>query len=113
MVQNPNLPIGLADSELEGYLRRGKSLTVEVRAWNGRQLVFSFHGVISVTDMLAGSFSDFIQDSPVSEHRLDAAIHCTYEVVPTVHSYHVYSFLDLDDCPSLEVVALSYDVAVR
>jgi hypothetical protein len=113
MAQELELPIGFADSELKGYRRVGTVLSVEIHAWNDKHVEVSFRDVIGVRDSLAGSFSDFVQDSPASASTLKDALARNFESVPAFHPYCVYSFLNLEEEPSLEIVASSCEITVR
>lgn len=108
-----HLPVGLADSELESYQRAGADLVVEIRAWNEKHVRVSFHDVITLRDSIAGSFSDLVQDHPASRGTLKEALSRSFKSEPPSHPYRVYSFLNLDGDPSLEIVASSCELAVR
>lgn len=112
MNQDIELPVGLADSELHSYRREGSNVVVEVLAWNGRRVRASFQDVITLRDTLAGSFSDLVQNIPASKNTFQEALSQNFETVPASHPYQVYSFLNLDGEPSLEIVAASYQVTV-
>lgn len=113
MTQQIYLPVGLADAELEGYRRIGAELVVEIRAWNEKHVKVLFHDVIALRDSLAGSFSDLVQEFPASEDTLKEALARNFESVPVSHPYRVYSFLNLEGDPSLEVVATSCEIKIR
>jgi uncharacterized protein with LGFP repeats len=113
MVHELETPIGFADSEFEGYTRSGANVVVEVRAWNERIVIVSFRDVLVLRDCLAGSFSRAVRDFPGSTNTLNEALARNFDSVPSSHPYRVYSFLDLDGDPSLEIVAASCEITVR
>src|SRR5581483_4715739 len=105
MAQTLQLPVGLEDSELQTYRRSGADLVVDVRSWNEKRLTFDFHNVIAVREVLAGNFSDLVEGNAAAQALLKEALARNFESVPTSHPYRVYSFLDVEGAPSLEVVA--------
>lgn len=111
MTKRIDLPIGLADSELLEYSRTGNEVTVQVRTWNDKKLVLRFTETIGVLDLLAGDFSELLQDHAETTDFLARALRNTYEVVPQEHPYHTYAFTNLDGDPSLIIVAENYQLA--
>src|SRR5690554_2476706 len=79
MVKRIDLPIGLADSELLEYSRTGNEVTVQVRTWNDKKLVLRFTETIGVLDLLAGDFSELLQDHAETTDFLARALRNTYE----------------------------------
>jgi hypothetical protein len=98
-------PIGFADSELEGYHRDGSEVVVRVRAWNAKRLVATFTEVVGLRDRLAGDFSELVRDVADGDDFMRDALKQVYEKIPSSHPYQVFSFLNQDDLPSLEIVA--------
>jgi hypothetical protein len=105
-------PIGFSDSELDSYSRSGGVVLVRVKSWNERLLVVRFRDAIGLRDLSAGSFSGAVRGSAASAQFLREALECSYTALPTAHPYHVYSFLNADDEPALEVVAAGCEVTV-
>ena len=100
-------PIGLADSELIQYSRTAKTFIVLVRAWNEQILLFEFDGVLAVREMLAGDFSDLVEDFSTNNNLLEGVLARNYSQIPTDHPYRSYTFLDNEGEPALEIVAKS------
>ena len=107
------LPIGIPDSELLGYERKGDGLNVRVRCWNARTLVIRFGDVLGVRELLAGDFSLAVRAATASQSFLQEALVRLFVTVPPDHGYEVYSFFNNDDEPSLEVVARSFQATVE
>lgn len=106
----PSVLGGFADSELAGYTRDGDTLTVRIKGWNEKLITAKFGGVIGLRDLGCGSFSALVQDTQPSMGFLREVLALHFTVVPEAHGYAVYSFLDHDDEPSLEVVATRCEV---
>ena len=105
-------PLSFSDSELDCYIRTGDSLTVRIRGWDGTTLAVVFRNVIGQRDVLAGDFSAAVRGAATSQAFLQAVLSKHYVEVPASPAFDVYSFLNLDDEPSLEVVAASYTVSI-
>ena len=105
MVNNVKLPIGLADSELVEYSRSGNEVTVHVRAWNDQKLILRFPEAIGVQDLVAGDFSDLLQDSAEAAAFLMLTLSKAYDALPREHPYHTYTFTNLDGDPALIIAA--------
>ncbi|MFZ5896847.1 MAG: hypothetical protein ACOY0T_37670 [Myxococcota bacterium] len=106
-------PVGFSDSELSGYTREGDTLVVRVKGWNAKRINLKFVDIIGQRDVGAGSFSAAVQGAEVSAGFLREVLAQSFTVVPQTHSYLVYSFLDHDDRPTLEIVAASCEVTVE
>lgn len=113
MVTELGSPIGFSDSELQSYLRIGETLNVRIKTWNDRILLVNFVGVLGVKDLLSGSFSAVQIGAIESIPFLEQTLECMYVELPQMHIYQVYSFLNHDDKPALEVVASGCDVTVE
>jgi hypothetical protein len=107
------LPIGLADSALDGYVRDSQKVVVRVKCWNEKVLLAEFNDVLALRDSLAGDFSDLVRNHSGSSHFLEEALRFSYEQLPENHSYSVYTFLNNDAQPSLEIVAASCEVHIE
>lgn len=105
-------PVGFSDSVLRRYERCGNSLVVVVGAWNEVEIVLTFRDVLGVREILAGGFSEVVRGAESSASFLLDVLGRNFGTVPLVHSYGVYSFLDHDGEPSLEVVAVDCCVVV-
>jgi hypothetical protein len=105
-------PVGFSDSELSGYTREGDTLVVRVKGWNEKFINLKFVDVIGQRDVGAGNFSAAVQGAEASAGFLREVLARSFAVVPQTHGYLVYSFLDHDDQPTLEIVAASCEVAV-
>ncbi len=101
--------IGFADGEIEGYTKEGAQLKVHVRAWNESSIEFVFGDVVRVLDDGAGEISDVCLEISQTEF-MSAALAIEYEQVPSDHPYKEYVFLDIDDVPSLRIVAATVEV---
>jgi hypothetical protein len=106
-------PVGLADSELKGYVRQRDRLIVTVRAWNNTILSFTFEGTIGLRDVLAAEFSTLVEAADASSDFLSHVLAQYYESVPVPCPYRVYSFLNNDDESSLDVVALECHCSIN
>jgi hypothetical protein len=102
--------VGFADSNLGSYAKEGDTFVVRVTAWNECTLLVEFSDVIGVRDQLAGSFSGLVADADLSASFLEAVLQLNYEAVPREHGYRVFSFLNHEELPSLEVVARRCEV---
>lgn len=111
MESRVELPVGIADSSLIEYRRRGPELIAHVRAWNEALIELTFRDVIAVRDMASNDFSDLVMDSPLSSEFRAYAINRA-EVVSSA-SVHVYAFLDVEGQPTIEIVAASLEATVR
>ena len=112
MAESIESPIGFSDSELEGYARTGDAVTVRVKSWNGTVLLVRFRDVIGQRDLLAGDFSALVRGAAASGQFLQEVLLRSYTTVPATHPYEVYSFLNNDDAPALEIVAAGCEVSV-
>jgi hypothetical protein len=99
--------VGFSDSELEQYVRRGDSLVARVRCWNDEIAQVRFLGVVAVLDVLAGSFAAFVQSTDGEDQFLKDVLQRNFESIPEKHPFKLYSFLNHDDEPSLQIVAES------
>jgi hypothetical protein len=106
-------PVGLTDSELEGYHRDGSELVVRIKAWNAKRLVATFTEVVGLRDRFAGSFSELLRDPAESADFMHDALKQGYETIPSLHPHHVFSFLNQDELPSLEIVAAGCTLSVE
>ena len=105
-------PVGFSDSELSGYTREGDTLVVRVKGWNEKLITLKFVEVIGQRDIGAGSFSAAVQGAEASAGFLREVLTQSFAIVPQAHGYRVYSFLDHDDQPTLEIVAAGCEVTV-
>jgi len=103
--------VGFADSELQSYRRDGDTFVVSLVAWNKKTIRFCFADMIFVVDRGAGDISDVCEVKAASPF-LDEALRIQYEDVPDDHPYRLFQFLNMDDEPSLEVVAASVEIAL-
>jgi hypothetical protein len=104
--------IGFSDSFLERYERDANTLVARIRCWNEKVAVVTFRDVLAVRDALAGDFSALVRGEAASKEFLESVIRRNFEEVPPFHPYQIYSFLNQDDQPSLEVVAAGCDIAI-
>jgi len=104
--------IGFADSALESYERVNDTVTVRVAAWNGKRLVITFRDVLALRDSLAGDLSNLVSGNESSTGFLNEALQSNFEVIPA-SNYEVYSFLNNEEEPALEVVAVECVVSVE
>jgi hypothetical protein len=103
--------IGFSDAEFRSYAKDNDNFTVVVEAWNQAHLKVIFFGVIGIIDRNIGSISDLVMDTDESEFVMES-IALMYDRPPTIRSYNLYQFLDLDDRPVLEVVALRLEIVI-
>lgn len=101
--------IGYADGEVESYVMENSTFKVVLRAWNGATIEFLFDDAIRVLDNGVGEISDVCCESSQSDFLVGALTH-EYDTLPREHPYKQYSFLDIDDCPALIVVASGIEI---
>jgi hypothetical protein len=101
--------VGFSDGEVVGYERTDNRLQVRVRAWNDKNLLLVFTGVIGVADRNIGALSDVT----VSGEKTEFVAECLrlyYEEVPSDHKFKLFAFIDQDEDPTLEVVAEALEI---
>lgn len=101
--------IGLSDGEIDRYQRESDLVTIVITAWNGRTITVIFSGVAGVLDYGIGDISDFIEETEETEF-LTETLSRVYDKTPDYHPYRIYQFLNLDDAPSLEILAESMEI---
>jgi hypothetical protein len=70
----------------------------------------TFRDVIAVRDVMAGDFSGLVRQERKSLEFLQQAIAADPGAASSSPPYQVFSFLNNDDQPSLEIVAVACDV---
>ena len=96
--------IGFADSEFRSYERTTDTLIVRVRAWNGKLLLVRFDDVVGARDCLPGDITGLYEHTCSTDFLVQTLGH-VYENVPDNSPYKHFAFTNLDDQPSLEVIA--------
>jgi hypothetical protein len=106
-------PLGLADSSLLHYVRTSDTAVVRIRAWNDRILIATFHDVLGLRDVVAGDFSGAVEGDERSGSFLRQTLQGGLSGPALRDAYRVYSFLNVDGEPSLEVVAARYEIRLE
>jgi hypothetical protein len=101
-----NYQIGFSDAEIISYFREQNHLTVKVKTWNDKLLSVLFSDVVGVIDCGLGDISSFVKENGESLF-LTTILNQVYESIPDDQPYHLFQFLNLDDNPCLEIVAVS------
>ena len=104
--------MSLDDSEIFGYSRINDVLVVQIQLWNEKTLDMSFLDVIGFMDANLGDISDIIEQEPSSNFSKEV-FQRNFDNHAGVDAYFEYVFLDLDDYPSLRVIARSYTVSEK
>ncbi len=104
-------PIGFDDGVISGYDMRDSILSVNVVAWNESTLTIRFSGVLYFQDRGGRQLSRVMEVVETSSLVLSALrYHFTSPPHPIQHRH--FQFVDLDDVPVLEVVAVECRVAI-
>jgi hypothetical protein len=101
--------IGFSDGEIISYFRDERSLTVKLKTWNDKYLSVLFSDVVGIVDYGIGDISNFIEEDEKSLF-LKTILDKVYESIPNEQPYRLFQFLDLDDNPVLEIVAVAQSI---
>ena len=103
-----NYSIGFSDGEIYSYQYKEGSFIVFVKMWNGIKVRIKFSEVLGVCDFGVGDISAFVDDD--NTLFLKSILKRNYAIVPISTPYRAFQFLNLDDEPALEVVAVDYAI---
>lgn len=108
------LGIGLHDSELHSclYTQKEAKLRVKIQAYGGHVVKILFTDVIGFMDISSSEFTTFGCNNG-NNSFLAEVLTLRYIEVPNDHPYKLFQFLDIDDQPSLSIVAADYTFTVR
>ncbi len=110
--QSIKYEIGFSDAEVIGYQLSRDLLTVSLRAWNEKTLVFEFSEMASFLDHGAGDIADVVVETDDTE-LIRVAIRRLFDEAPKSHSFKHYCFIDLDGDACMEVIAESCSISTR
>ena len=108
MKKSLKFAIGFSDSELLSYQQKSGKFTAFLKMWNGVEIQIEFSEVTGVNDLGVGDISNFVEDE--NTPFLNSILSKVYEIAPTSHPYRSFQFLDLDDNPVLEIIAVSLKI---
>ena len=109
MKKEINYKIGFSDGEITSYSRDQNNLVVKVKTWNDTYLIITFLDVVGIIDYGIGDISNFVEETEETSF-LKIILNRVYELIPEAPPYRLFQFLDLDDNPSLEIVAVSQSI---
>ena len=105
------LEVGLADSELRFYERRGDVLSITIQLWDGRLMTLAFPGVVWFTDRDMTDFCEIYEVSGLSA-SLRSVLQVQYEVLPESHPFRTFEIESVDGATACEIVAEQILVSV-
>ena len=103
-----NSEIGFADSEIVSYRSENDNLVIEVKSWNDKTVNLEFEDCIFFLISNSWYISEICEanDSIYKEMALNKV----YEKIPAKIPYRFFQFLDLDDDPSVEIIARDFQI---
>lgn len=110
MQKKINYKIGFADGEIIEYLRSNNQIVVKMKTWNDVKLTIIFQGAIGMVDYGAFNISNFVEEDSLTTF-MEKVLLEFYDSLTSKHPYKLYQFLNLDDNPSLEIVAESLSIS--
>ena len=112
IIKTIDLPIGLEDSEFISYAKKDAFFFMYIKLWNEKKMEVSFEDAIRILDKDLGDISSFGVVSGDSTFLQDAMA-SLYVNVPINHEYYHFQFYNLDDIPTIELIAKSYKISIQ
>jgi hypothetical protein len=103
--------VGFADGRILSCERMEANFIVRVDAWNSTVLRVVFEDVLLIHDLMPGDVSGLYVNEGIS-YLLKEALNYMYVDPPAQHPYKHFVFLNNDDCPCLNIVAIKAEVCI-
>ena len=105
-----NLIIEIYDSEFlyPKYLPQSNELHLVFTLWNGTNAKIVFKGVIAFCFHYIPCNTIGMRIQEQETEFLHTALIYEYENIPSIHDFHCYELLNIDDHPCVKIVAKEY-----